>query len=346
MIGTLVRKKARWLLVDFRRRLFGLPHYEWHYTRSYFKYFVARCGRNLLKPRVDLVLVLPDLSKGWILDGVCRELACAFPGKWEIASDVNNLPSGKSYYFAHYSFLPEALKANLHIWGAKRVALFTHPKEPDFGGPEMIYALNCATTVVSMCSLFAKQLVDLGVAANRVKTITMGTDPVLFPPHERGTGDVGFCSAYYPRKDPDRILNLVQAMPHRRFRLLGRNWHQYERFGELRALPNFEYLEAPYEKYPKFYTGIDVFVSPARLEGGPIPLLEAMMSNCVPIASRTGFAPDIIRHGDNGFLFNVDAEIGEIRNLIEKAFTVNTNIRETVQHLTRQRFAREIQRYF
>jgi glycosyltransferase involved in cell wall biosynthesis len=73
-------------------------------------------------------------------------------------------------------------------------------------------------------------------------------------------------------------------MPHRRFVLLGRNWPAYEKFDRLLALPNFSYLEAPNSEHPNFYSQIDVFVSPARLEGGPIALIEAMMSKASRLA--------------------------------------------------------------
>ena len=60
--------------------------------------------------------------------------------------------------------------------------------------------------------------------------------------------------------------------------------------------------------YPDLYSKMDVFVSPSILEGGPVPILESMMSNCVPVASKTGFCPDIINHGQNGFLASSQEE--------------------------------------
>ena len=38
------------------------------------------------------------------------------------------------------------------------------------------------------------------------------------------------------------------------------------------------------------------------LEGGPVLILESMMSNCVPVASKTGFCPILLIHFQNGFL--------------------------------------------
>jgi glycosyltransferase involved in cell wall biosynthesis len=110
----------------------------------------------------------------------------------------------------------------------------------------------------------------------------------------------------------------------------------------MKALPNFAYKTAPYRDYPDIYAGFDVFLSMSTLEGGPIPLVEAMMSNAVPVASRTGFAPDLIRAGENGFLFDLDASAQEIADLIEAAFVLPANVRETVVRYDWDNFSAEI----
>jgi glycosyltransferase involved in cell wall biosynthesis len=80
----------------------------------------------------------------------------------------------------------------------------------------------------------------------------------------------------------------------------------------------------------------------SNLEGGPIPLIEAMMSNAVPVASRTGFAPDLIRNGGNGFIFDLDASAERIAKLIEAAFTLPGDIRKTVEKYDWDRFSASI----
>src|SRR5262249_30654954 len=151
-------------------------------------------------------------------------------------------------------------------------------------------------------------------------------DPEMFKRRERtGAGAIGFSSAYYDRKSPDTVLGLVQLLPHRQFILVGRGWEAYPRFAELQAAPNFRYAAAPFSEYPKIYAEMDVFVSPALVEGGPIPVLETMMCNVVPVASRTGFGPDLIRHGENGFLFDVGAPAEVIAPLVEQAFALRAD---------------------
>jgi glycosyltransferase involved in cell wall biosynthesis len=220
----------------------------------------------------------------------------------------------------------------------------THPKEEarDFGGPAVIRALS-RTTVVSMCSMWRDLLERLGVPRERLRVSLAGADPGFFPGHVRGGGRVGLCAAYYDRKSPERIMELVRAMPHRSFTLMGRGWDACPGFADLLRLPNFEYRQGCYADYPAFYRELDVFVSLAALEGGPVPLVEAMMSNVVPVATRTGFAPDLIRDGDNGFLCDIDAPACAVAALVERAFGSTADVRRTVEHLTWRRFSERIQ---
>jgi glycosyltransferase involved in cell wall biosynthesis len=190
-----------------------------------------------------------------------------------------------------------------------------------------------------MCTAFRRLLESKGVRAGKTAVLVGGADPNVFAGHERGSGLVGLCSAFYPRKSPDLISEVVRALPHRSFLLLGRHWHQYSRMPELLALPNFRYVEAPYDDYPKYYGAMDVFLSAATVEGGPIPLLEAMMSNAVPVAAATGFAPDLIDDQKNGFLFPPGAPAATVAALVDSAYALRVHVRRSVEQFTWDRFA-------
>ena len=68
------------------------------------------------------------------------------------------------------------------------------------------------------------------------------------------------------------------------------------------------------------------------------------MANCFPVASDTGFCPDIIKHGKNGFLFPADnPSVSEVCNLIERGFELSHfNIRDTVLDYTWDKFSSSI----
>ena len=322
---------------------FLFKDYRQKYVKSGFKFFLKNPLIGKRKEDYDLVFVIHKDTRGWILEAICKEIAAYFPGKYCYYESTSYLPSSKAYFFSHYGLFPICLQQNSHLWGAKSIVWYTHPKDIGISNKELIYSLNFATKVVCTCSEFTRLLSSQGLNNKKTTFVLGGADPEIFKAHQRLNGAIGFCSAYYPRKSPEKILNIIKMMPHKNFILLGRNWDKYERFSELINLPNLSYIEASYADYPSYYAQMDVFVSVAKLEGGPIPLIEAMMCNVFPVASKTGFAPDIITHGKNGFLFNTDSPTETVCDLIEKAFYIETNVRATVEHLSWKNFSLEIQ---
>ena len=289
---------------------------------------------------------VPEKSKGWILEAACREIAQRLDVPHLFCGDYRALPKASAYFFCHYHFYLSAIRINPWLKHENCVVWFTHPKEPGLGGNQTIDALQHAT-VVTMSSTWKRYIIELGLQEDRVTTVVGAADPQFFPYHERGGGKVGFCTAYYERKHPDRILETVRQLPEYQFILMGRNWQDYPHFGELTRLNNLEYREAQYRDYPAFYAELDVFVSASQLEGGPIPLLESMMSNVVPVASNTGFAPDVIRHGENGFLFPADEpDSGRIAQLVTQAMQLRTDVRQTVLPYSWDAYAEEHMRLF
>jgi glycosyltransferase involved in cell wall biosynthesis len=250
------------------------------------------------------------------------------------------LPPARAYFFSHFSLAMEADRRGLVPADATKLVFYTHPRETGVERDELVRVLSRCTQVLSMASMHARQLLEWGVPADRVTTVLGAADPELFRDHTRsGTGAVGLVSAYYARKQPDRILDVIRQLDGQPVLLLGRDWDKHPRFGELARMPHFQHVVAPYQQYPRWYAQMDVFLSLSSLEGGPIPLIEAMMSNVVPVATRTGFAPDVIEHGRNGFLCSVDATPDEVVALVAAARASDVHVRSGVAHLHWQRYA-------
>lgn len=293
------------------------------------------------EPEYDIVYVLPPDHMGvWILQAICREIDRYFQGSSFMVRFPDRLPTARAYFYSHYGYFRDVLLAQPEVQRGRNILFYTHPRELWFSEAELYHSFTYADVALSMSSLFARHLEEKGVP--NVQLALTGADRDFFHSHERGGGAVGFCSGYYPRKNGDLMLEIIRLMPDTRFRLCGRHWRQWERWEELSALDNFDYIEIEYDHYPEFYTSLDVIVSVSVLEGGPIPLIEAMMSNVVPVASRTGHAPDLIAHGDNGFLFDVGSAASEICGLIAKAMRLKGDIRKTVEHLTWERFSAQV----
>jgi glycosyltransferase involved in cell wall biosynthesis len=299
--------------------------------------------RPALRGPHDWLFVTAEETRGWILDAICREIGSRQRGTWTVAYGAKiDLPPARVYFFSHYLLYLIHRRRNPHITQGRVLVWYTHPRDSKFSIEEQIEAYNQTTQMVCTCSQFRQALIDQGLDPARATVVLGAADPERFRPHRRGGGAIGLSSAFYERKSPDTLLELVKLLPHRRFVLLGRGWEAYARWDELSGTPNFTYLTAPYSEYPKHNSNFDVFLSLATLEGGPIPLMEAMMCNVAPVASRTGFAPDIIRHGENGFLFDVGSPAGHIAPLVDAAFGLKTDVRRTVRRYTWQAFARRI----
>lgn len=285
---------------------------------------------------VDWAFVVHGKTRGWILDAICREIGSRQPASWEVVYYPERGPDAKYYFFSHHSLFETFVEREADKVGDAQILVwYTHPRvETPASVANLLLAFDRATKVIFTCESNRQIWLERGLPPEKTVVILGAADPNLFQFHKRGNGVVGLSSSFYERKNPDVLLDVMKLLPHREFLLLGRNWNQYALFEEMRALPNFTYKSAPYRDYGAIYSTFDVFLSMSRLEGGPIPLIEAMMSNAVPVASRTGFAPEIIRHGDNGFIFDVDASPEEIAAMIESAYDLTGNIRETVEHLT------------
>ncbi len=285
---------------------------------------------------VDWAFVVHGKTRGWILDAICREIGSRQPDSWEVVYYPDRGPDAKYYFFSHHSLFETFVEREADkVEGRQIFVWYTHPRvETAESVANLLVAFEKATKIIFTCESNRQIWLERGLPAEKTAVILGAADPKQFRYHDRGNGVVGLSSSFYERKNPDSLLDVMRLLPHRQFLLLGRNWNQYALFEEMKALPNFTYMSAPYSDYGEIYSTFDVFLSISRLEGGPIPLIEAMMSNAVPVASRTGFAPDIIRHGENGFIFDVDASPETIAEMIEAAYVLPGNIRETVEDLT------------
>jgi len=249
------------------------------------------------------------------------------------------------YFLSHFSLIKPGFTKYPQLHFSKTFSFYTHPDKRNLGmvNCELAFWLNRVTANIFQGKIFHKRNLAIGLRPEKITTIYGGGDPEFIRGHERsGDGVVGFSTAYYKRKDPELIYNIIKNMPHREFILLGKNWQEYEKFEEMKEMKNFTYIDTEYKNYPDYYDKMTVFVSASKREGGPISLIEAMMANIVPVASNTGFAPDLIRQGKNGFIFPENSKTEDVIKLIDKAFDLKTDIRESIKEHTWQKFSEEI----
>ncbi len=126
---------------------------------------------------------------------------------------------------------------------------------------------------------------------------------------------VGFGEGREPKaiKGPDVLLEAFRRLRERVPKLhvlLAGPARGYVRVGlERLGIPYRHRVVARYEEVGRLYQAIDAYVVPSRQEGGPKALFEAMASGVPVVTTRVGQAMDLVRHGENAFMVDVeDAE--------------------------------------
>ena len=280
-------------------------------------------------------------NKGWILDRIAKEVATQFTSA-EVVHYPCALPEASTYLVTHYSMLPEVLM-QVPPHKAQVFCFFTHPK-PNFAS--YTDAFNVCAGVIAESPEGADALEKIGVNPSLIRWVPEGGDSTAFTPHDRtGAGSVLICGAFYDRKSPDKLLQVI-LQSQRSFILLGKGWD--ERFSDL---PNLTVLsDIPYWDYPSVYGRCDVYLSASTLEGGgPNSLIEAMHANLLPVVSDTGNARQYILPGYNGLIFPTDASAEAIVREIELAYAMNpknvppySDVYETVAPYTWPAFAHQV----
>jgi glycosyltransferase involved in cell wall biosynthesis len=289
----------------------------------------------------DVVFVLNINSKGWILEKICKVIARHLGLRTTIIfTERNNtvtgwLPAARSYFFSHYKIYMGALNSGILPADSKTYVWFTHPSFSAGNTVEaFVTALNQCTTIFTANSFHAGALAFLGVEPGKLKTILGGADPEHFQSRPRKGIRVGIVGAYYERKNPDLLLDVIRSMRDVEFLLIAPHpsevenksllWENWKRFPDLLDLPNFQYISARFDEFGEHYAQMDVYLSLSKLEGGPIPLIEAMFANRFPVVTRTGFAEDIVKDGVNGLLLPVATTVDEVAIAIRVALSDRT----------------------
>ena len=303
---------------------------------------------NNISFECDIAIVLPpEPAQGWILDAIGKEVFNHCSSKsLRLVRYGDVLPCARRYFFTHYMYLVGSI-LSLKVRNPRDSGVFATHLEPEkhkISTSNLSVVLNNSKQVFCMNSRLIDELTANGVVPQKLVLAIGAADPDIFRSHKRSAdGRIGFCSAFYSRKNPALLLEICKKITDKNIVLVGRGWEKFAGFGELLSMPNFEYIDSKYEDYPAIYATMSVFVSVSEIEGGPIPLLEAMFSNVVPVVSDTGFAQDIIEQGKNGYVFNLkSATVDEIADLISQAQFLSSDIRKTVVQYGWKNFSEQI----
>lgn len=289
-----------------------------------------------------LNVIVHPRNHGWILDTIAKQItdrALKLGISSNILYSFDHIPLDSTVFVTHYSILPYifALNPSLENVGV----YFTH-ESADLR--RFIPFLNRCRSIIVSNDRELLHLIDAGVNLPIIHIVPEGDDPNLWKSHRRLERKILISHAFYERKNPQLILDVIKDMPERQFLLLGKDWEKWGRFSELKSLPNLEIKQnVPYSEYPKIYEECDVYFSASTLEGGgPHSLIEAMMCNMVPVVSMTGNYREYIANTYNGFYFKPTEKVKNIVTMLEIAYTLDTDVSKTVRGFTWEVFVKEI----
>ena len=153
-------------------------------------------------------------------------------------------------------------------------------------------------------------LVDSESRAAARRTLDLGMDAFVIGSFQKD--GVGWGEGFEPKliKGPDILVAALETIRARAPELvvvLTGPARGYVR-GELERLgiPDRHVVARSRDELARAYHALDVYVVPSRQEGGPKGVLEAMASGVPLVTTRVGQAPEIVEHGRNGFLVDVD----------------------------------------
>ena len=103
------------------------------------------------------------------------------------------------------------------------------------------------------------------------------------------------------------IVNLHRRMPQVAMAVLGPGWSELvaeQREQGVRCVHLPFILD--HDDLAPIYRCFDIYWITSRIEGGPIPLLEAMSSGACCVTTPVGVARELVKHGENAFLAPID----------------------------------------
>ena len=305
---------------------------------------ISRCKnlfRSLAWPPYSR-LFLEDDGENWVLrwEILALESIAASLGVRTVRAPASGVRNQSVFYSTKYILAdPEPFLQN-----GRRVGLSYFHGYPDTGGD---IARTCYENLrkhhhrirrIQASHVYMRDLIlETGIDPAKVHLIPIGNNPDFFRPQTaqskgeaREKYDIprqavvlgsfqkdgkGFGDGMDPKpiKGPDVFLETAALMKHtvpELFVFLSGPARGYVKKGleELGIPYRHVYLE-DYPAIGELFQCLDLYLVSSREEGGPKAILESMASGVPIVSTRVGQAVDLIRHGENGFLADVeDAE--------------------------------------
>jgi glycosyltransferase involved in cell wall biosynthesis len=219
----------------------------------------------------------------------------------------------------HQALAVENWNKNLISNNGNTVIRFTH-NSTDLS--KYVKQLSTVKAITVENTISKNFLVNLGIIPEIIHFLPHPVDTKFFQ-HIPVTQqrDVIFISTLTERKNPQLILDTIRFNQDVKFTIFGKGWQKWTGFNDLIKLKNLIYLEFDYRTYPRILNQHKIFCSLSTLEGGPVPLIEALSCKLNVVVTDTGHARDVIRHPKDYNIIPVHSDYLQVSNAIRMALS-------------------------
>lgn len=223
-----------------------------------------------------------------------------------------------SYFFAYPTIFQYFLTKTPEI-AERSMVLFPHYESEMGTKKELAKLLQQAQSVFFFCSRDIDVMVENGLSMDkcRLAMCAVDLDCSAAVASQRIENRIVLASRFGPRKGLDKLPEIVRRLSNYEFVALGRGWDEFVRTSGLSQFKNFKYVLMSRETRNREFPKSSIFLSLSSLEGGPVPLIEALSLGLKPVVTDTGFARDVICDSNYPGIIPVQATVGEIINSIE-----------------------------
>jgi glycosyltransferase involved in cell wall biosynthesis len=302
--------------------------------------------------------VIDPSHSSWILGGMFKEASRLNAGFQNNFVEVSNLKNRKTLVSLIKIALLTAKKSpllftsvtplqnfnKLNPYKTNLKALFyTHNNRKLL--QSTINLLNKVDIIFCMNSKEKTELAEYGVRTP-IHNITGAIDPNRFSTPALPGSLISWVGTATMRKNPHIFLDFVKSNPQLKFRLLGKNWRSSSFFEAAHKLKNLEYKEITGALTSKDFNECSHYLCLSSLEGGPMPLLEAVAAGLIPISTNVGFAPELLAEfGYKKQLIGFPIKFEEIILKYSQTYTTDHIIkaRDLAKNYSLNRFSNYIQ---
>ena len=250
-------------------------------------------------------------DRGWILEKCAREIAARAEN---VTYGTDPDAAADLQYYINYS-------ARSRRVSPLEIAFFTHSENDPNARQRYFDAAREVEHCVCMSARYAQELIESGIAAEKVSTIAPGVDLDEFRPRIR-VGVVG--RTYHTGRKGEALVAEVMDTPGIEWRFTGSGWPGPA-------------VNVPDNGMADFYNDLDYVLVPSLYEGGPMSVLEGLACGVPIISSDVGWVSEYphipFENGDAASLRRVLTDLVAEREALRSSVLDRSWTRWAEEHL-------------